>query len=127
MDEQELSAIEARARAATEQRNVNVGTRVDSFDPGPWCVEVPRDDVLRIVAEVNMLRAERRWIPVSEELPSHSGAVLVSCRHGVEVAHYMNCVDGDHMWLLSGGQTWAEGVTHWMRFQDKADELAGPE
>jgi len=151
MDEKELSAIEERARDANQGgwwvdsidpgsvwgvgdapsplsgASYPVAQNIIDHDTADFIAHAGGDngDVLRLVAEVRRLRAERRWVPVREELPPHSGAVLVSYRHGVAIAHYIDCADGERGWLLSGGQAWAEGVTHWMCITDKADDMEG--
>ena len=82
------------------------------YDADEHVYELMRErDALR--AEVERLRAERRWIPVGERLPTNYEVVIAAWglppdRHPIPAVVY--CVDG--IWLQVGYKTRLQ-VTHW--------------
>lgn len=142
MTDEELSAIKARAEAATEgpwesvqdyydgpwymlyeQRCVGDDKASDLFDGrSHYLIDAPnnaafaahaREDIPALLAEIERMKTERRWVPVDERLPETGESVLIalpypiigrSCTTGGYVNHTWYCDD-------FGGE--AE-VTHWM-------------
>lgn len=66
------------------------------------------DYIYRLEAEIDRLKTERRWIPVSERLPEFFQQVIVCCKDGYETSTIRLAFG-----LETTGFPFAD-VTHWM-------------
>ena len=73
-----------------------------------------------LAAEVERLREERRWIPVSERLPDRDEAVFLRDKGGVQ---YIGCLSHDEVgecWCRADGEPWYDG-DGWSCYADMGD------
>jgi len=69
-------------------------------------------EINELKAEIDRLKSERRWIPVSERLPNRDGFYLILENVNQVAGYYHWCKQFG--WNTDGGRIHIQTVTHWM-------------